>query len=113
MQNSFQSHATAIFLGLFFSVLFVYTVTLVFPPPNITNAAPGLNELYGWAWASNYSTADTGYWISFNCDNTATCATSNFKVIMNPSNGVLSGGINMTHQLHCVKDSMRLLLKKN
>ncbi len=41
--------------------------------------------LSGWAWSSNIG------WISFNCENTSSCATVSYSVQMNSTTGIMSG----------------------
>lgn len=42
-------------------------------------------DLSGWAWSSQIG------WLSFNCINTNNCATSDYRVEMNPTTGILNG----------------------
>lgn len=50
-----------------------------------TEAADPLNHLTGWAWSSNVG------WISLNCSNEDTCASSDYKVTVDPFIGVFAG----------------------
>lgn len=49
------------------------------------NAFAGSDEVRGFAWSSNIG------WISFNCIDRGTCSSSDYKVTMDLSNGVMSG----------------------
>ncbi len=47
--------------------------------------ASALDNVIGWAWSDNVG------WISLNCTNTSSCATSDYGVTVNPSNGGMTG----------------------
>lgn len=47
--------------------------------------ASATDSLSGYAWSDNIG------WISFNCTNTNSCATSNYGVTVNPTTGTMSG----------------------
>lgn len=79
-----HKHVFALIVLVFLLVL--ATVFSIPPsPPVEASNPPAVDELKGWAWASN-----TGY-ISFNCGQDGACASSNYKVSVNPTNGLLSG----------------------
>lgn len=60
-------------------------------------SGPGPNELRGWAWSGKINTdpnpdeMEGVGWISLNCYDAGVCATSDYKVSINPNNGFLSG----------------------
>ena len=62
--------AVVLFLGMWGGVTFPQSVPVVHAAQ--TFAAPF--ALHGWAWSSNVG------WISFNCADTGSCATSNYQV---------------------------------
>jgi hypothetical protein len=64
------------------TIIAVSGVLLFGPQAHV--AAQATTPLYGWAWS------DTIGWISFNCNDLDTCATSNYGVVEN-SDGSLTG----------------------
>jgi hypothetical protein len=72
------------FLLLVIFAVLLATALVLISPDNQPAKAGSSGNLSGWAWSSNIG------WISFNCANTATCATSNFGINVD-SNGDLSG----------------------
>lgn len=67
-------------LNIFF--VFIFVIGL-FSNTNIASA--GTIELQGSAWSGNVG------WISFNCSNTNSCSTSNYKVVWDDMTGSFSG----------------------
>ena len=53
-------------------------------PVNVAKA-DSVRELTGWAWSDNVG------WVSFNCENTASCGSSNYVVQLDLTSGNLSG----------------------
>ncbi len=45
----------------------------------------GNGNLFGWAWGENVG------WISFSCENTDSCATVDYGVEIDPTNGIFKG----------------------
>jgi hypothetical protein len=60
----------------------IFVLGLAFSP---TDASAAIVDLSGHAWSGNVG------WISFNCADTNSCATSNYKVTWNDVTGALSG----------------------
>ena len=49
------------------------------------------NDFSGWAWNDDNNNAGIG-WVSFNCDNNASCAASNYKVFFRNNPPVITDG---------------------
>ncbi|MHC4756499.1 MAG: hypothetical protein ACYTBP_15305 [Planctomycetota bacterium] len=58
-------------------------VNLSPPGGGVTNDGSG--KLSGYAWGENVG------WTSFSCENTDSCATVDYRVMINPATGVFSG----------------------
>ncbi len=70
---------------LSFSLLVVLVLGLFSVPAGRSNATPPPSDLTGYAWS------DTIGWISLNCANTASCATSSYKVTLDNTSNNLTG----------------------
>ena len=79
MTSFFKTTLGAIFLATVFSLGLVLTFE-----HRVARAAVSDNVI-GWAWSDNIG------WISLNCTNTSSCATSDYGVTVNPSNGGMTG----------------------
>ena len=66
--------------------LFLYGIVGIDIPSisnnNVVEAQSSAQEFSGWAWSSNVG------WISFNCSNTNTCSSVNYKVLLNTDNTI-------------------------
>ncbi len=60
-------------------------MAMAFTLVGIGQANAALQEVTGWAWSSNIG------WISFNCSNTDSCGTSNYKVFIEDAPGGTRG----------------------
>lgn len=69
----------SLFLALTF---FIFSIAFLFTPKAF---AANEHILSGWAWSDNIG------WISFNCDNTSSCGTVDYSVIVDQATGHLSG----------------------
>jgi hypothetical protein len=67
------------------SIVVAFAFFLVGSFIKIVNAGTGDHVLSGYAWSSNIG------WISLNCSDRGVCGSSDYKVIINPSNGTLTG----------------------
>ena len=79
MSSFFKTALGAIFLAAVFSLGTVLTLE------HRVARASVLDNVIGWAWSDNIG------WISLNCTNTSSCATSDYGVTVNPVNGGMTG----------------------
>ncbi|MFM2374378.1 MAG: hypothetical protein RLZZ234_373 [Candidatus Parcubacteria bacterium] len=86
MRNVFSlKKIAALLFGTVLVIASIYIAPAQHLSPLVHQAEASTTELLGYAWS------DTIGWISFNCANTSSCATSNYKVVLDTVTNNLTG----------------------